>query len=436
MVVTSPAESRPTPRSLRHNRDFALLWAGQATSQMGSQMSTVAYPLLVLAFTGSAAQAGIVASATLISTLVFLLPAGVFADRLPRKRILVTASLVQMAAGATVVPAVLTHHVYLVHLAAVGVIQGVAGAFYLGASKGAIRRIVDPDQLPAAMAATQARTRAAIMVGPPAGGALFSVARFLPFAVDAVSFGMVSLAAALLRKPLDPGCVPAREPLRRSITTGIRFVGREPFLRMFAIWAAVLNGAVFGVQLTVIVLARNRGANPVEIGTLLSISASCGLAGALLATQVIKLASGRALTLICSWTFAAASLGMIFVPSIWLIAVLAGLTGFALMPVNVLLTARSARITPDHLQAQTSNALTLCYSALSAFTPAVFGALTDKFGPYPVIGLATVVYTLLALWLQSSRRLHDLDSEPAPATEPATATTTGAEPEPAAAPAG
>jgi MFS family permease len=411
--IAEPAPApKPRPQPLHRNRDFNLLWTGQAASTLGSQMSAVAYPLLILAVTRSAAQAGFVASAQLISTLVFLLPAGVIADRHPRKEIMVITSLIQMIAGATVVPAVLSGHVYLIHLMAVGSVQGISSAFYQGASRGATRRIVTGEQLPEAMAATQVRDRATTMIGPPAGGALFGISRALPFTCDAISYGAIALAAALIRKPLDPQHIPAREPLRRSLTTGVRFVADEPFLRLFAIWAALLNGVIFGVRLTVIVLARDRGATAVEVGTLLSISAACGLAGALVAVPITKLAGGRTLTLICSWTFVAASLGMIFAPSVWVIAVLAGITGFALAPVNVILTARSTLITPDHLQAQVSNTMLLCYTGLSSFTPSLFGALTDKFGAYPVITIATVIYGLMAVWLQANRSLHQVSEGP------------------------
>ena len=87
---------------------------------MGTQMSTIAYPLLILAVTGSAAKAGLVGSSTIAGTLLLLLPAGVAADRWPRKKILVITSIIQLLVGATVVPAIITNHIYLAHLAAVG----------------------------------------------------------------------------------------------------------------------------------------------------------------------------------------------------------------------------------------------------------------------------------------------------------------------------
>jgi hypothetical protein len=69
------AEPSPPQTPLRRNRDFNLLWSGQALSDLGTQMSAIAYPLLILAITGSAAQAGIVGSATIAGSLLWLLPA-------------------------------------------------------------------------------------------------------------------------------------------------------------------------------------------------------------------------------------------------------------------------------------------------------------------------------------------------------------------------
>src|SRR6202035_3242473 len=85
---TAPAD--PVP--LHRNRDFTLLWTGQAVSGMGSAISGICYPLLILALTGSAAEAGLVSGAGLIANLVLLLPAGLVADRYPRKRLMVTGS--------------------------------------------------------------------------------------------------------------------------------------------------------------------------------------------------------------------------------------------------------------------------------------------------------------------------------------------------------
>ncbi len=76
---------------LRRNREFRLLWSGQAISQLGSQISLVAYPLLALAVTGSPAKAGLVGFALNVPIAVLALPAGMLADRVNRRHLMVAA---------------------------------------------------------------------------------------------------------------------------------------------------------------------------------------------------------------------------------------------------------------------------------------------------------------------------------------------------------
>src|SRR6185312_1795540 len=87
---------------LHRNRDFLLLWSGQAISQLGSQVSLVAYPLLVLAVTGSPAKAGIVAFARNIPIAALALPAGMLADRVNRRRLMVATDGVRAMAMASI----------------------------------------------------------------------------------------------------------------------------------------------------------------------------------------------------------------------------------------------------------------------------------------------------------------------------------------------
>jgi MFS family permease len=79
---------------LRRNRDFLVLWSAQLVSTLGSQVSMLAFPLLVLARTASPAKAGLVGFANTIPALLFYLPAGVLVDRHDRRRVMVAASAI------------------------------------------------------------------------------------------------------------------------------------------------------------------------------------------------------------------------------------------------------------------------------------------------------------------------------------------------------
>jgi hypothetical protein len=87
---------------LRRNRDFNLLWTGQVVSDLGGRVSGIAFPLLVLALTGSPARAGIVGFAGSLPLLLLTLPAGAYVDRWDRKRVMVVADSVRCIALASI----------------------------------------------------------------------------------------------------------------------------------------------------------------------------------------------------------------------------------------------------------------------------------------------------------------------------------------------
>jgi MFS family permease len=163
-------------RLLFRNRDYTGWWIGDTVSAYGTALSTVAYPLLILFTTGSATSAGVVAAAESIGGLVTMLIGGALADRVSRRAILVASPLVQAVVVGTVVVAVVTGHVYVSHVAAVGLIQGLVGGMAVGADFAALRRVVPEEMLPNAFALAQGRTWAIRLAGPSSGGLLFGVA--------------------------------------------------------------------------------------------------------------------------------------------------------------------------------------------------------------------------------------------------------------------
>ncbi len=110
---------------LFENRNFTLLWVGDVLSEVGSQASSVAMPLLVLALTGSAAQAGIVGFARALAYPLSPLPAGVLADRFDRRRLLIGCAAGRAMAMGSVVVALAVGRPPLLQLVAVAFINGV-----------------------------------------------------------------------------------------------------------------------------------------------------------------------------------------------------------------------------------------------------------------------------------------------------------------------
>jgi MFS family permease len=178
---------------------------------------------------------------------------------------------------------------------------------------------------------------------------------------------------------------------------------------MVVVWATVTNGVIAGMRLTSIVLAERTGAVPTEVGLMFTISAIVGLAGAILARRMIALFGERRLVQVMCWVFPACAAVMAVAPGFWLIGIMAGLTGFALMPVNVVVMSRAAALTPDHLQAQVNNAMQLSWTSLMALTPALFGLMTDRIGPREVIWIAVAVYVVIAIWMVTRKSMSLLN---------------------------
>src|ERR1700722_11918253 len=110
--------------ALLRSRHFMLLWPGQALSGLGSQTSTVAYPLLVLALTGSPAKAGVVGLAKWLPLAVAALPAGGLGDRFDRKRLMISSDAVRALLLASIPVALLLGRPSFAQVTAVAFLDG------------------------------------------------------------------------------------------------------------------------------------------------------------------------------------------------------------------------------------------------------------------------------------------------------------------------
>ncbi|BCJ66704.1 MFS transporter [Polymorphospora rubra] len=192
-----------TEENARRARDFRLYWIAGAVDQIGSQASGIVFPLVTLAVTGSPAAAGLVGALALAGRLVTAPVAGVLADRLPRKRLMVGALLLAAAAMAVVLVAVAAGVPTLALLAGAAFVEGVAQAGYESAGAGAIRRVLPADDKKA-LARLEARNHAAQIAGPVLGGALYQLGRWVPFLVDVVSYVVAAGLVAAIRTDLTP----------------------------------------------------------------------------------------------------------------------------------------------------------------------------------------------------------------------------------------
>src|SRR5947209_6764048 len=240
-----------TSTPLHRNREFLLLWSGQAISQFGSQISLVAYPLLVLAVTGSPAKAGLVAFARNVPIAALALPAGMLADRVNRRRLMVVSDGVRALAMASIPTTAAAGGVPYPLILALAAIDGTGYVLTAVTERGALRQLVAPEQLGEAVARNESRMFGAMLAGPPIGGLLFGIGRAVPFVVDAASYAVSTITKLLIRSEFqaaraDGAVGDARE--------GLRWLWQRPFLRNCMLLFAGSNPIFTGLYLLIVVL--------------------------------------------------------------------------------------------------------------------------------------------------------------------------------------
>jgi MFS family permease len=397
---------------LRRNRDFALLWTGAGSTLLAARAAGIAYPLLVLWHGGSAEEAGLVGFAALLPALVLQLHAGALVDRLDRRRLMIVCDLGCILATASVAIAVLRGHVWIPQLMAAAFVQGGLAVFYRLAERAGVRHLVPEEQLPTALSGNEARGQAAGLLGQPAGSALFTVARFSPFAFAACAH-LISLCSLLLiRRPFQDDRERSRRPagqrsVNAEIWTGLRWTWGQPFLRTVMALVSGSNLLFQGLALALMVIVRQSGGSAAPLGVITAVSGIGGMLGALNSSRWMRRISLR--TLIIGGLVGWAAL----IPLITLSAdpVLLGAVFAAVSYIggvsNVAGGIYQMRITPDELQGRVSGVMGLLGQGANSLGMLFAGVVLDSFGAFHTvlgIGAAMAGLAALSLLLPSAER--------------------------------
>lgn len=372
---------------LLYNRDYRLLWSGEALSQLGSQASTVAFPLLVLALTGSAAKAGIVGLAKWLPLAVAALPAGMVADRFDRKRLMIASDFVRALMLASIPAALWLGRPPFLQIAAVAFMDGVLLTVRYVCERGVLPQVVESEQLPDAVAQNEARLFAAGIAGPPLGGILFALGRALPFVADALSY--VASMATVVATRLQPR--PRAVERLGGLGEGFAWLWRAPFYRTASLLFAAGNPLFTGLYLLAILLAKRHGASSGAVGAMFAIVGAGGLLGALVAGALRRALSPRAALVGASWLMSLV-LPLLFVTHLAaLIGLIVAACEFPTPLANGLVAGNRVAVTPDHLQGRVQAAATLVTMSLAWLGPLAVGFVFQHAG-------ASVTVTVVCAW--------------------------------------
>jgi hypothetical protein len=396
---------------LRRNRDFMLLQAGQLLSTFGSNMSGIAYPLLVLAVTHSAAKAGYVGAVVFAPMVAFNLVAGVAADRFDRRRLMIAADVVGAAALGLLAGLVVTHHAAFGLILVVAFVDSTAAVFFRAGQSGAFRSVVPLAQIPAAASATQARSAIVRLSAPPVGGALLGVARSLPFLADAISYAFSTASLLLMRTRFQEERERDTAPLRRQLREGISFLAGVPFLRTTMLMIAVSNFAVSGTQLALIVLAKRDGLSSATIGGFVALTGATTLLGSVASPLFRRVLSLRAILLSEFWAAVGYASFLIW-PNVYVLAVAFASQAFCFPNTDSAVAGYSYALIPDRLLGRVMSTSNTLRALVVPLGPLAAGLLLSAVSPRETVGVlmgVTLTAAVVGTFSSSIRGAPPLD---------------------------
>ena len=377
----SPAPATATP--LWRNRDFLLLWAGQAISNVGTGVSGLALPLLVLAITRSPVQTGLVTALEAVPPLLLNLPAGALVDRLDRKRLMLVCDIIRGLNLAAVPLALAMGRLTLLQLCLFALVEGSCAVFYNLANIACLPRLVSKGQLPGAIAQREVTEGAVTLLGPSLGGILFAAGRALPFVADAVSYAASIISLLLIRTPFQAERSTSGINLAQiygEIREGMVWLWRHRLIRFMALIYGLLAFTFAGAPLCIIVIAQQRDASSVTIGLIFALGGVGGVLGALLGPYVQRrFHLGRALPVL-HWIYALLWPLYIVIPLPLLMGVVEAFFMINDQVYDVVWPSYRIASIPDALQGRVTSAFRLLLYTLRPAGLALSGLLIQRIG--------------------------------------------------------
>jgi MFS family permease len=394
-------------KPLRRNRNFLLFQVGQLLSDTGTQSASIAYPLLVLLLTHSPAKAGLVSFARTAPLAVLALPAGLLADHVSRRLLMIAMDAIRAAAVGALAVLVLTHHAHFWLLPVLACVDGSATTLFNAAEVGAIRAVVPIRALPEAISTNTGRQAAVLIGGPPLGGALFAIAASVPFFVDGASYAFSSASLLAMRTPFEQPRDPDPTTIRARLLEGLRFLWSRPFMRLSALLFGGANFIISGLVLAVVVLADRRGLSGGEVGALLTTFGVALLAGSALSPLARRHLSIRGVMLSEMWTYPACVLFVIW-PNVYVLAACLVPTGLAIASNDSVVHGYRIALTPDRLLGRVESVRSTLSQAMSPLGPLAVGLLLSTTSARVTIAMFAALGIVLASWATLNPALRGL----------------------------
>jgi MFS family permease len=348
---------RPAPQQTRLSSAYWRLWIASTVSNLGDGVFLVALPLMASRLTSSPLSISLVGVFAGLPWLVLPLPIGAIIDRSDRRRLLLQADTFRTILVGLLAVVVASGHTRIWMLWVVALGLGVAEVFFDNASQAILPAIVPAELLEKANGRRySAEVTANIFVGTPLGSLFFTLALWLPFVVDSLSYMMAVLLVITVRgsfrAPTSAGSGSSERAttLRDDVRNGLSWLWSHRLLRGLAIALGLSNFGFQMSQAVFVLFAKERlHISDGQFGLLLSAMGLGAIVGGLVGDRLVA-AVGRLVALYGSvvvWIITLTAVGA--VPVAWFVTVMAAIESLAATVWNVVTVSLRQQIVPDHL---------------------------------------------------------------------------------------
>ena len=370
---------------------------------LGSRISTVATPLLVLYLNKSPFLAGLVTFASMAPGVLIYLPAGVLVDRWNPRVVMLVSELLRGLAVASVAIglAVFQRHVSVWLLMIAMIAEELLEVFSLLAEGRYVKRLTEPRKAAACQASVEVRTHFAALAGRPAGLFLFAIRPILPYLSDALSFfmsvGSLLLLKGVAEQPVEP---PRSRPpgVFRDMGQGFRWLHRNRPARNSVILLAATSVVAQALIMVFLVETHARQLSTLGIGVVLAASGAGGAAGSFSSRFLLPWVRGYWLTIqMTAWSAALALLVIAGGQSAYWNTAVMFILGFTGAIGNVEVRTYLTREAEDSMIAKVTAIGQMLSTGASALGPVLAGFLIQHRQVQGTVFVLFVIMVLLAL---------------------------------------
>ena len=399
-----------TVRALRH-RNFRLFFAGQTISLVGTWMVRIATSWLVYRLTGSALLLGVVGFVGQIPSF-FLAPfAGVWIDRVDRRKLLVWTQALLGAQSLTIAWLILAHRINMAEIVALSVLQGVVNAFEMPARQSFVVQMVEGKRdLGNAIAINSSMVNLARLIGPALAGFIIAAGGEAPcFLIDGISY-LAVIASLLMMRVAPFERTRSTSSMLTQLAEGWTYVSRfAPVRDILLLFGVVsLMGIPFLVLMPIFATQVLHG----DSHTLGYLMGASGLGALVAALNLAARKSVRGLTRVIPFAgllFALALIGFGFSHWLPLSLLLMALTGGGMMTVMASSNTVIQTLVSEEKRGRVMSYYTVAFVGMGPFGSLLAGELAHRFGaPHAVVITGTCVLVGVLWFFTRLRSIGDV----------------------------